>query len=136
MSEQTVATKPQVLSPYKATTIVNEALAAAGLTDKDGNVKKLPPQMLYQYCNKGYIKADKVGGKWHITDEALNEWLVGYVAKQQELAAKRAAKLEAELNGTDEAEATEEPSPEELVEPAADEFADDETDEVDETDEA
>jgi hypothetical protein len=130
MSEQTT-TKVQILSPYKATQIVNEALAEAGLTDKDGATKKLPPQMLYQYCNKGYIKATKVDGKWNITEEALAEWLTAYITKQQALATKKAEQLAAELAGDDETEAeATEPSPEELVEPAADEF------EVDETDEA
>jgi hypothetical protein len=39
-------------------------------------------QMLYSYCNKGYIKASKVSGKWVVTAEDAAEWTKKYLAKK------------------------------------------------------
>ena len=112
MSENTETTTTdeavQTLSPYKATAVVNELLAEAGLTDKkdDSKPRQLPAQMLYQYCNKGYIKASKnEAGKWEIKVTDLTEWVAAYITKQNALAEKKAAKLQAELAG--ETESTE-----------------------------
>lgn len=55
-------------SPYKATTVVNGWIAEAGVD------KKLPPQMLYTYVNKGYIASTVVNGKKVVTVEALRTW--------------------------------------------------------------
>lgn len=99
-TEVTETETVETLSPYKATTIVNELLAAAGVTDKEGGIKKLPPQMLYQYCNKGYIKAAKdEAGKWQITVPDLHEWVADYITKTAKRAEARKAKQEAELKG-------------------------------------
>ena len=64
-------------SPYLAAKKVNAQLKEMGIT------KTLPPQMLYNYVGKGYIKSVVVDGKKRVTDEALAEWFVKYVAKLQ-----------------------------------------------------
>jgi len=56
-------------SPYQATKVVNGWIADLGVE------KELPPQMLYTYVGKGYIKSF-VGedGKKKVTNEDLKNW--------------------------------------------------------------
>jgi hypothetical protein len=63
------------MTPYAASKIVNATLKTEGLD------KKVPPQMIYSYVSKGYIKSVDVDGKKRVTEETLQEWLVKYVAK-------------------------------------------------------
>lgn len=63
------------MTPYKASKIVNATLT------KEGIKKEIPPQMIYNYVGKGYIKSELVDGKKRVTEEGLNEWLLGYVNK-------------------------------------------------------
>jgi len=65
------------MTPYKAAREVNTQLAELGIE------KELPPQMLYTYVTKGYIKSVEVDGKKRVTAEALAEWFVSYVTKLQ-----------------------------------------------------
>lgn len=55
-------------SPYKATKLVNGWIADLGVE------KTLPPQMLYTYVNKAYIKSVEVDGKKVVTEEQLRDW--------------------------------------------------------------
>jgi hypothetical protein len=63
------------MTPYAAAKIVNATLDAEGIE------KVIPPQMMYTYANKGYVKSVTVDGKRRITEDGLNEWLLGYVNK-------------------------------------------------------
>lgn len=63
------------MTPYAAAKIVNAAIA------KEGISKEIPPQMIYNYVGKGYIRSELVDGKKRVTDEGLNEWLLGYINK-------------------------------------------------------
>lgn len=63
------------MTPYAATKLVNAALEEAGLE------KAIPPQMMYTYANKGYIKSVKVDGKVRVTQASLDEWLTKYINK-------------------------------------------------------
>jgi hypothetical protein len=63
------------MTPYKAAKIVNAALVTEGIE------KVIPPQMMYTYANKGYVKSVTVDGKKRITKDGLDEWLVGYINK-------------------------------------------------------
>jgi len=63
------------MTPYAAAKLVNQQLADMGVE------KVLPPQMLYTYVNKGYIKSVEVGGKKKVTHQALADWFAGYVNK-------------------------------------------------------
>jgi hypothetical protein len=63
------------MTPYAAATLINAQLKEMGFE------KKLPPQMLYTYVGKGYIKSVEVDGKKRVTNEALATWFVGYVNK-------------------------------------------------------
>jgi len=56
------------MSPYKAANLVNGWIAEAGVD------KKLPPQMIYTYVNKGYIASLEVEGKKVVTEEAVRTW--------------------------------------------------------------
>lgn len=63
------------MTPYAAAKIVNATLKENGIE------KAVPPQMLYTYTNKGFIKSVIVDGKKRVTDEGLQEWLTKYVNK-------------------------------------------------------
>jgi hypothetical protein len=63
------------LTPYSAHTIVNAELAKLHI------IKKIPPQMMYQYVAKGYIPSIVVDGKKRIKEEDLRTWFVKYVTK-------------------------------------------------------
>jgi hypothetical protein len=63
------------MTPYSAHKIVNAALKEAGLS-------VIPPQMMYQYVNKGYIPCVLVEDKKRVTQEAVATWLEGYIAKK------------------------------------------------------
>lgn len=63
------------MTPYAAAKIANKVL------EENGIEKTLPPQMLYTYTAKGYIKSETVNGKRRVTREQLDEWLVKYVSK-------------------------------------------------------
>jgi hypothetical protein len=63
------------MTPYAAAKQVNNQLAELGIE------KVLPPQMIYTYVTKGYIKSVTVDGKKRVTAEALATWFVGYVNK-------------------------------------------------------
>jgi hypothetical protein len=70
----TNTTEP-TMTPYKAATLVNAQLSEMGIE------KKLPPQMLYTYVSKGYIKSVEVDGRKRVTHQALADWFAGYVTK-------------------------------------------------------
>lgn len=63
------------MTPYKAATLVNAEL------DKYG-IKRIPPQMMYNYAKKNYIATEIVEGAKRITSEGLQSWLKGYIAKK------------------------------------------------------
>lgn len=63
------------MTPYKAATLVNAQL------DKYG-IKRIPPQMMYNYAAKNYIENELVEGKKRITSEGLQSWLKGYISKK------------------------------------------------------
>lgn len=61
----------ETMSPYRMTNII----CSLGFT--------LRPQMTYQYCNKGYIKASKNSlGKWFVTKDDAIEWTIKYMKRQ------------------------------------------------------
>jgi hypothetical protein len=74
---------PTQLTPYAAAKVVNEVLNTEGID------KVVPPQMMYNYTT-GRIRAGKkplietveVDGKVFIKADALQAWVVKYVAKQ------------------------------------------------------
>jgi hypothetical protein len=68
-------TKMDNLTGYKFTKRINEELAVHGL-------KEIPPQMVYNYISKGYIKSVEVDGKRFVTEADANEWQAKYVAKR------------------------------------------------------
>jgi hypothetical protein len=63
------------MTPYAAAKLVNQQLQDMGLE------KTLPPQMLYTYVSKGYIKSNVVDGKKRVTNQQLADWFAGYVTK-------------------------------------------------------
>lgn len=63
------------MTPYAAAKIVNARLVEEGIS------KEIPPQMIYNYVSKKYIASELVDGKKRVTEEGLNEWLLGYVNK-------------------------------------------------------
>jgi len=79
------------MTPYAAAKIVNTKLADLGIA------KKLPPQMLYTYVSKGYVKSTLVDGKPRVTEDQLAEWFAGYVAK---LTNKAQSEPEAEVTSS------------------------------------
>jgi hypothetical protein len=97
--ETTTMTTTETMTPYKAAALVNAQLKEQGFE------KQLPPQMLYTYVSKGYIKSVEVDGKKRVTHEALTEWFVGYVAKLQgkvtvTVTAEELDSIEADNDGT------------------------------------
>lgn len=72
------------LTPYACAKIVNAELEKLGIN------KQLPPQMLYTYVSKGYIKSTEK----KVALEDLQEWFVGYVTKLAGKKAEPAAKAE------------------------------------------
>jgi hypothetical protein len=74
---------------YAAVKIVNEWLK------EDGVEKILPPQMMYMYAKKGYIKSfENEKGKVCATEEALRTWYDSYRTK------KTATEIVADNDGT------------------------------------
>lgn len=64
------------MTPYAAAKIVNAVLE----TLETG--KQIPPQMMYNYANKQYIKSTRDGqNKIQIVEDDLQEWLKKYVKK-------------------------------------------------------
>lgn len=72
----------ELVSPYGAAKVIN------GWLEMDGINKKLPPQMVYSYVSKGYIKSVEMpeGAKCRrmITGDQLKEWYDRYVGKTVE----------------------------------------------------
>jgi hypothetical protein len=62
-------------TPYAAAKILNEVLA-------EHDIKLIPPQMVYNYCKKGYIKSSTVNGKIVVDENSFAEWSVKYLAKK------------------------------------------------------
>lgn len=65
----------QNLTGYKFHKVVNEELATH-------NLAPIPPQMVYNYISKGYIKSVEVDGKRFVTAADGAEWQAKYVAKR------------------------------------------------------
>lgn len=63
------------MTPYAAAKILNEILSSKG-------VSEIPPQMVYNYCKKGYIKSTLVNGKINVDESSFAEWSVKYLAKK------------------------------------------------------
>lgn len=63
-------------TPYAAHKIVNSILDRHEL-------KNIPPQMMYNYVKKGYIKSEN----GLISDENLQEWVVKYMTKKVAISA-------------------------------------------------
>lgn len=70
-----MTTTETTMTPYKAHKWVNDQLKELGIE------KKVPPQMLYTYVTKGYIKSHVVDGKKRVTNQQLADWFAGYVTK-------------------------------------------------------
>lgn len=63
------------MTPYKAAQVVNIVLASLNIE------REIRPQMIYNYCIKGYIKAQKINEKWDVDESDLLEWFKKYVKK-------------------------------------------------------
>jgi hypothetical protein len=61
------------MTAYQLAKLVNEALESAGID------KRIPPQMIYTYVRKGYIKVDEAK---RISVEEADRWMTGYLTKQ------------------------------------------------------
>jgi len=82
----TLATETSFKSytPYGAAKLVNAELQELGHDT-------IPPQMVYQYVAKGYIKSFlNADGKRKVNESDLAEWFVGYLQKKADRAAKKA----------------------------------------------
>jgi hypothetical protein len=64
-----------MFTPYAAAKILNAVLA-------ENEIKAIPPQMVYNYCKKGYIKSSTVNGKIVVDEGSFAEWSVKYLAKK------------------------------------------------------
>lgn len=68
----------ETLSPYAGAKIINALLKQYNIIDpKTDEVKVIPPQMIYNYASKGYIK--NVNKKIKLED--LYEWAIKYFKK-------------------------------------------------------
>lgn len=54
---------------------VNSNLTNVGL-------KSIPPQMIYNYISKGYIKSVEVDGKRFVEEEEVQNWTNKYLEKR------------------------------------------------------
>lgn len=61
------------MTPYKAAKLVNLALKENGID------KEIPPQMMYNYTSKGFIKKNADGT---VNEESFAKWLQKYLEKQ------------------------------------------------------
>lgn len=68
-----------MFSGYKMSKVVNVRLV-------ENSLKEIPPQMIYQYISKGYIKSVTENGKRFVTEEVMNEWCDKYITKRLEKA--------------------------------------------------
>ena len=66
------------MTPYKAAKIVNESLKSVGID------KKIPPQMMYNYCKKsvGFKSYKNDSGKIEIDESSFKTWLEKYINDQ------------------------------------------------------
>jgi hypothetical protein len=82
----------ELVSPYAAAKIVNGWLAT------DGVQKKLPPQMLYMYVSKGYIKSVEMpeGSKCKrmVSEDQLATWYAGYMKKTSPVQVEEVEEIE------------------------------------------
>ena len=109
---QVAAAKPPkpepvfVLTPYQGTKLVNQALAEAGVVDKDDPSKpaSVNSPMMYIYAKKGafkYHKATKVTKKgtsadvWELDIETFKAWVEEYVTSRVAKQAK--GEMDAEM---------------------------------------
>lgn len=151
---QVAAAKPPkpepvfVLTPYQGTKLVNQALAEAGVVDKDDPSKpaSVNSPMMYIYAKKGafkYHKATKVTKKgtsadvWELDIETFKAWVEEYVTSRVAKQAK--GEMDAEMADIEPVEASDvEPTEEDLeteVDDEVEEDLDDENgDEIDELD--
>jgi hypothetical protein len=90
-TEVTTSTEATEVTAYGFSKIVNTLLKEKGL-------KELPPQMFYTYKNKGLIGTTEKP----LTAEFATEWTTSYIERKSQKEAAKAAKTEAELNGTGE----------------------------------
>ena len=81
MSTDTTTVTENLVSPYRATKILNEILRSA-------DVKEIPPQMMYQYAKKGYITSQIVNGKIYFdvtateSEKDFGKWMMTYLSKK------------------------------------------------------
>lgn len=63
------------MTGYKMSKFVNDELKKVG-------IKEIPPQMIYNYISKGYIKSEVVEGKRVVSEEVVVEWCEKYIGKK------------------------------------------------------
>lgn len=71
------------VTPYACAAIVNSWLKTHEVLDPttESGFKETPPQMFYNYTNKGYIAVTWIENKRYVNVEDLKKWYVGYVTK-------------------------------------------------------
>jgi hypothetical protein len=73
------------MTAYELAKKVNEQLTRH-------NLKKIPPQMVYQYVSKGYIPSYVENGQSLIDNETATLWTQWYVGKRVHTAAATSTK--------------------------------------------
>jgi hypothetical protein len=63
------------MTSYKAAKLVNIEL-------KKFEIKEIPPQMIYNYVGKGYIKSVDRNGQKLVTEVAIRNWVTHYINKK------------------------------------------------------
>lgn len=78
-----VADANDYVTPYQCAAIVNEWLKFHSVLDEstESGFKETPPQMFYNYTNKGYIAVTWIEGRKYVNIDDLKKWYVGYVTK-------------------------------------------------------
>ena len=66
----------EFITGYKASKLVNETLVA-------NNIKVIPPQMVYNYIAKGYIKSVVVNNQKLVHIDEVGAWCDKYIAKKK-----------------------------------------------------
>jgi 3-methyladenine DNA glycosylase Tag len=77
-------TETKNLTAYQVAKAANKALEARQL-------KAIPPQMVYTYVRKGYIKSAVVNGQNMVSLQDAEAWITKYVASKLEKASEATA---------------------------------------------
>jgi hypothetical protein len=86
------------LTGYKVAKLTNQALADQGLAP-------IPPQMVYTYIRKGYIRSVVIGGQRLVTRRDANKWIRAHVLGAIERNQQALADLDLEASANDPANA-------------------------------